>query len=183
MSDFLNLKEYDSDTLYFVTDVATGNTDIYLGENKITNAPITGDDPETVVAGKLEDLTDVAITEENLRNNNVLAYNSSLKKWVSRNIDIGIFVLENSESNTHIDLINSYFEANSVYPKNGDIVIIKDSLFTEDENVKYKHTSYIYNGSSDVWEAFDGDYSAENVYFNNDFIVTENIGTISLDKN
>lgn len=47
---------------------------------------------------------------------------------------------------------------------------------------KYKHTSYIYNGVASHWEAFDGDYTAENVYFNNDFIVTEDIGTVTVDK-
>jgi hypothetical protein len=38
----------------------------------------------------------------------------------------------------------------------------------------------VYNKDFYRWEAFSGDYNAENVYFDSDFIVTEEIGTISL---
>ena len=55
-----------------------------------------------------------------------------------------------------------------------DIIIIKDSI----ANNKYQHTAYVYNGIT--WEAMDGNYNAENVYFKNDFIFTEPIGTVEI---
>lgn len=54
----------------------------------------------------------------------------------------------------------------------GDIGVAK-KLISGD---KYEYTAFIYNGSA--WAAMDGNYSAENVYFNEDLVVTEKIGTI-----
>lgn len=58
---------------------------------------------------------------------------------------------------------------------NGDIAIVKVQL-AED---KYEHTAYVYNGND--WIAMDGNYSAENVYFTEDFIFTESVGTVVVD--
>lgn len=58
---------------------------------------------------------------------------------------------------------------------NGDIAIVKVEL----ANDKYEHTAYVYNGNN--WIAMDGNYSAENVYFTEDFVFTESIGTIVVD--
>ena len=65
-------------------------------------------------------------------------------------------------------------------PANDDIAIIKDVInaATETAPAKYQHTAYIYNGNT--WEAMDGNYDAENVYFKNDFIFTESVGTVSV---
>lgn len=49
----------------------------------------------------------------------------------------------------------------------GDIAIVKDYI----ADGKYQYTSYIYNGTD--WSAMDGNYNAENVYFSEDFIITE----------
>ena len=57
---------------------------------------------------------------------------------------------------------------------NGDIVIVKVLI----ANNEYEHTAYVYDGSH--WIAMDGNYSAENVYFKNNFIFTENIGTVKV---
>ena len=53
-----------------------------------------------------------------------------------------------------------------------DIFVVK-TLIAED---KYSFTAYTYDGAN--WCAMDGNYSAENIYFDKDFIVTEIIGTI-----
>lgn len=53
-----------------------------------------------------------------------------------------------------------------------DIFVVK-TLIAED---KYSFTAYTYDGAN--WCAMDGNYSAENIYFDKDFVVTEMIGTI-----
>ena len=53
-----------------------------------------------------------------------------------------------------------------------DIFVVK-TLIAED---KYSFTAYTYDGEN--WCAMDGNYNAENIYFDKDFIVTEAIGTI-----
>lgn len=55
-------------------------------------------------------------------------------------------------------------------PKKGDIGIVKRTI----ANDKLSYTAYIYSGSQ--WEAADGNYSAENVYFSTDMTITANIG-------
>lgn len=56
----------------------------------------------------------------------------------------------------------------------GDIAVIKD-LIVDD---KYQYTAYVYNGTQ--WVAMDGNYRADNVYFDEDFIFTKTIGTVTI---
>lgn len=53
-----------------------------------------------------------------------------------------------------------------------DIFVVK-TLIAEG---KYSFTAYTYDGTN--WCAMDGNYNAENIYFDKDFTVTEAIGTI-----
>lgn len=53
-----------------------------------------------------------------------------------------------------------------------DIFVVK-TLIAED---KYSFTAYTYDGTN--WCAMDGNYNAENIYFDKNFTVTEAIGTI-----
>ena len=55
-------------------------------------------------------------------------------------------------------------------PDSGDIVIVKE-LIVDD---KYQYTSYVFNGES--WMAMDGNYNANDVYFDNDLIFTYAFG-------
>lgn len=57
-----------------------------------------------------------------------------------------------------------------------DDVFIVRRLIAAD---KYSHTAYIFNGNA--WAAMDGNYNANNIYFNEDFIATANIGTIKIE--
>lgn len=61
-----------------------------------------------------------------------------------------------------------------------DIFVIKTQIGATD---KYSHTAFVYDGSN--WAAMDGNYDANNVIFDDDFTVTENIGAfvIPSDKN
>ena len=56
----------------------------------------------------------------------------------------------------------------------GDIGIVKDLIANE----KYQYTAYVYDETD--WVAMDGNYRADNVYFDEDFIFTKNIGTVSV---
>ena len=57
---------------------------------------------------------------------------------------------------------------------NGDIAIVKDLIAGD----KYQYTAYVYNGTN--WVAMDGNYRADNVYFDEDFVFTKAIGTVSI---
>ena len=78
----------------------------------------------------------------------------------------------------------------------GDVAIIKEGVIalSEGQSVnnldkivnsegtvvgeqKYQHTAYIYDGEH--WKAMDGNYSAENVYFDEDLTYTANIGVFN----
>lgn len=59
----------------------------------------------------------------------------------------------------------------------GDIIVIKDLIVEVDGEKKYQHTAYVYDGEH--WAAMDGNYNAENVYFDEDFLFTTTIGTVT----
>lgn len=89
----------------------------------------------------------------------------------SATADNNILTIENTNSNAlHSDLINN--AVNNLTIAKGDIVIIKD-LIIED---KWQYTAYVYDGTN--WAAMDGNYNAENVYFDEDILVTTKVGTI-----
>lgn len=59
-------------------------------------------------------------------------------------------------------------------PNKDDIFVVK-TLISGD---KYSFTAYVYNGTA--WAAMDGNYNAENVYFDEDLLTTAAIGNITL---
>ena len=72
---------------------------------------------------------------------------------------------------------------NGVTPNTHDVAIIKEAVIAEDKLVegvtqKYQYTAYRFNGTA--WAAFDGNYSAENVFFTEDFTFTKAIGTVTI---
>lgn len=83
-----------------------------------------------------------------------------------------IFTVVNDRKAQHADLIKEA-TTDATLAKN-DIFIIKDVI----SEGKYQHTAYVYDGSN--WTAMDGNYSAENVYFTEDFVFTEDIGTVNV---
>lgn len=56
----------------------------------------------------------------------------------------------------------------------GDVAIVKETISGD----KVAHTGYIWDGSA--WKAMDGNYNAENVYFDQDLVTTSAIGNITL---
>lgn len=57
----------------------------------------------------------------------------------------------------------------------GDFVVVKEAVGTD----KYQYTAYVY--AADAWKALDGNYNAENVYFDKDLIITANVGVQTID--
>lgn len=73
---------------------------------------------------------------------------------------------------THTEAINRVATGKSLNV--GDVAYVKE-LICEG---KYSYTGYVYNGNA--WAAMDGNYSADNVYFDQDMMVTKEIGYITL---
>ena len=62
-----------------------------------------------------------------------------------------------------------------------DTCIVKAFIQTgTDGKSKYSHTAYIYDATNKVWKAMDGNYNAENVYFDQDLTFTKEIGYVTL---
>lgn len=57
----------------------------------------------------------------------------------------------------------------------GDFVVVKEAVGTD----KYQYTAYVY--AADAWKALDGNYNAENVYFDKDLTITSNVGVQHID--
>ena len=171
--DNFNKATADADTLYFIYSEDELSAELYLGSKKIS-----GGDGTNVTS--LSELTDILLSE-NITTNDLLIYNG--EKWQNKsleeifnnyinNVKQNVKVVENDKNNNHLDLIEEQFAKQD--PRVGDIVIIKD-IFA---NNLYQHTAYIFDNNH--WQAMDGNYNAENIYFNNDFVFTENIGTITI---
>ena len=82
-----------------------------------------------------------------------------------------IITIDNTDKKDH-----SVIQAETSNAANGDILIIKD-IIAEDSDLR-QHTAYVYDGAA--WNAMDGNYSAENVYFKSDLLTTKAIGNITL---
>lgn len=84
-------------------------------------------------------------------------------------------VEKTSESETDNAAITRAVGGNTL--RNGDTCIVKTAIYKDAEDTtknKYSHTAFVYaNGN---WQAMDGNYNAENVYFDQDFKVTYQFG-------
>lgn len=92
--------------------------------------------------------------------------------WAKPSIDHTILTLENTDQSSHADLI---IEATDGLDSiSGDIVIVKDLI----ANDKWQYAAYVFDNNE--WHAMDGNYNAENVYFDEDLITTTAVGNITL---
>lgn len=82
--------------------------------------------------------------------------------------DTQVFEIIPQEAETDIEAITR--TVGTVELSTGDIAYVKREIATD----KYSYTGYVYNGTD--WAAMDGNYSAENVYFEEDLTYTANIG-------
>lgn len=97
-----------------------------------------------------------------------------------------VFEATINKGENHTEAINEVVGTTAL--NKGDIAIVKEAMI-DSANEKliagtitqdYQYTAYIYGdtASGTAWKAMDGNYSADNVYFNEDFVFTENIGTV-----
>lgn len=173
----------DSDTLYFIENPSLNTFELYLGSKKITDGVENSGTASPVVLS-LDDLTDVVI--QNVGDSHVLVYDNIDQQWENKSIaDVIEDAISNLSTNITITITNSENKTHSeLFPTkrdaendliNGDILIIKNKI-GNDTN-KYQHTAYVFYNNE--WTAMDGNYDAENVYFDEDLIVTTKVGTIT----
>ena len=92
--------------------------------------------------------------------------------WAKPFVNHTILTLENTDHSIHSDMIVE--ATDGLDSVSGDIVIIKD-LIAEG---KWQYTAYVFDNNE--WHAMDGNYNAENVYFDEDLITTTAVGNITL---
>ena len=91
-------------------------------------------------------------------------------------IEHNLTVIENADKTAHATLIATATQGTTPTP--GDYIIIKDLIGTSTTNETfYQKTVYIYHGNE--WIALDGNYNAENVYFDKDLIINNTAESLS----
>ena len=88
-------------------------------------------------------------------------------KYIGATVDNNVFLVANDTEEDDLTKIQEVVGATPL--QKGDMAIVK-KLITGD---KYEYKAYIYVTQ---WEAMDGNYSAENVFFKTDMVITANIG-------
>ena len=88
-------------------------------------------------------------------------------KYIGATVDNNVFLIANDTEEDDLTKIQEVVGATPL--QKGDMAIVK-KLITGD---KYEYKAYIYVTQ---WEAMDGNYSAENVFFKTDMVITANIG-------
>lgn len=91
--------------------------------------------------------------------------------------DILAVINENRDNCTQIELTQGQTDteglATITNPKKGDTAIVSKLIVGD----KRSYTAYVYNGEN--WAACDGNYSADNVYFDEDLTYTVQFGTLA----
>lgn len=79
-----------------------------------------------------------------------------------------IEVSEANQDKTDAELLSSNAQP-------GDMAIVKRVIAGD----KVSHTAYVYDGDASAWKAMDGNYRADNVYFDDDITYTVGFGTLA----
>ena len=202
---FANVNK-DIDTLYFITDTDTGKASLYLGEKLISGVSDLSS-LEDIIISNISDnhvlvydateekwinkpikdaiglMTGATSTEQGgaglVPAPGIGQQNYFLRgdgNWApieaqapSKAQIFEVVTLNNENHETAIARVVGESPVGK-----GDIVIIKDLI----ANDKYQHTAYVHNGNQ--WTAMDGNYRADNVYFDEDFTFTKAIGTVTI---
>ena len=92
--------------------------------------------------------------------------------------DILAVINDNRDTCTQIELTQGQTDTDGLAtitsPKKGDTAIVSKLIVGD----KKSYTAYVYNGEN--WAACDGNYSADNVYFDEDLTYTANIGVLTV---
>lgn len=195
----------NSDTLYFIHNDDETKYSIYLGEKPVASGVSNISEIEDIVISELGDKQLLVYDEAsgkwvNKSVKNAIGefvgasaeaqgqsglvpapgigdQNKFLRgdgSWAEINVEVGsttkVYETSPVDEETHIEALTRI--VNDASLNSGDIGIVKVLIAGE----KYEYTAYVYDGEN--WKAMDGNYSADNVYFNNDFIFTEKVGTV-----
>ena len=175
--------QLDKDTLYFIYDATNSSVGaLYMGTRIISGGDIT------IASANLDDLADVIVT--GAETDSFLVKDES-GNWVAKTLeDVVALIKENMD----IEVVPAQvFQATLAEGEDdqkaiervtkdsliaaGDIVIVK-ALIAGD---KHQHTAYVYDGKNQIWAAMDGNYSAANIYTNEDIQVTTAVGELAKD--
>lgn len=169
----------DENTLYFIYPEGNDSVgSLYMGERIISGGDIV------LETAYLDDLKDVVAT--GAETNSFLVRDG--ENWVAKTLEdvIDLIIGNVSLSETQVFQVDLIAEethdaaiaritAGAILAA-GDIVIVRNE-FVEG---KFEHSAYVYDAQLKTWAAMDGNYSAENVYFNEDFVFTKAIGTVTI---
>jgi hypothetical protein len=87
-------------------------------------------------------------------------------------IEENSYVATAEAAQTDLEAINAVVNGTELH--DGDTAVVKRLIAGD----KYSYTAYVYNASN--WKAMDGNYSADNVYFDEDLTYTASIGVYSV---
>lgn len=110
-----------------------------------------------------------------LRFGNGKTYSEAVPLQISADQVIGLNDTITSLSTTHYE-VSSLTALTATSYVNGDTAVVKTQIADTD---KYTYTAYVYDSIAASWKAMDGNYDAENVYFNEDFIYTAAFGVLA----
>lgn len=178
------MSSHDDNTLYFVYDPDNVNVGaLYMGDRVISGGDIV------LTSATLKELADVLA--DTTKENSFLVQQAD-GKWDNMPIEeVAALIKENMgeiAAPAPAQVFQSELASNETLEQAiaravsnkeltaGDIAIVK-ALIAED---KYQHTAYVYDGSA--WAAMDGNYNADNVYFDNDLVLTYTFGRFSPDS-
>lgn len=198
------LSSYNKDTLYFVTDPNSKQSKLYLGDELITSEITSLYELKDILVAAVADKQLLVYDAESGKwiNKSVIDAIGVMTgataeaqgsiglvpapaagqegyflrgdgKWAPIESASATQVFETIllSGETKIEAIER--QVNGVALNKGDVAIVKQLI----ANDKYEYTAYVYNGTA--WAAMDGNYSADNVYFDSDFIFTKAVGTVS----
>lgn len=169
----------DENTLYFI--YSTDNSSVgalYMGNRIISGGDIT------IASASLDDLADVVV--KGAGTNSFLVKGTD-GNWIAKSLEDVVALIKENLGDTDTQVFQAILEdgendqdaINRVVGDSlltaGDIAIVK-SLIADD---KYQHTAYVYNAEIQAWVAMDGNYSAVNVYTNEDIQVTTKVGELA----
>lgn len=96
--------------------------------------------------------------------------------WAKVVTDSQVFHVTPNEGESHNDAILRMTAGEDL--RTGNIAIVKELIHGEN----YQHTAYVYDAKLAAWKAMDGNYNAENVYFDENILTTSAIGVITLEN-
>lgn len=200
LEKFVHSGEYDADTksiiLYFdeaktdsITIPVGDLIDVYTGEES-TSASV-----EVSKDNKIKAIVKVSALDDNIlvvKEDGLYAAAPDLSALMDKVPDaveghIGIFgtdgqIVDSGKSLKDLASNATIFQGASIdeavgeaTPAKGDYCIVKKPI---GDTEKFELTAYSYNGTD--WVAFNGNYSAENVYFPADLLTTSAVGNITL---